>query len=152
MSDATAIERFLEMMAAQAGAEQVRLDPRDAPKHAIERSADALIRRGTATVAALVAKPVRWAERFLLAPLVRVALPPLMARLISTIVPLAVAGALSVGALIGILGKHPVIGLLLAFAALVGVSIAAALGWVREENRIAAIATHARSAIVAGAR
>ena len=42
-------------VAAQAGAEQVRLDPRDAPKHAIERSADALTRRGTSTVAALVA-------------------------------------------------------------------------------------------------
>jgi len=136
-------------VAAQAGAEQVRLDPRDAPKHAIERSADALIRRGTSTVAALVAKPVRWAERFLLAPLVRIALPPLMARLVSTLAPLAIGGALSIGAVVAIWVKHPVIGLLLAAAALVGVSIAAALGWIREENRIAAIATHARAGIVA---
>ena len=136
-------------VAAQAGAEQVRLDPRDAPKHAIERSADALTRRGTSTVAALVAKPVRWAERFLLAPLVRLALPPLMARLVSTLAPLALGGLLSVAAVGAILGRHPLIGLLLSALALVAVSIAAALGWVREETRSATIALHARSGIVA---
>ncbi|WP_242138837.1 MULTISPECIES: hypothetical protein [unclassified Sphingomonas] len=136
-------------VAAQAGAEQVRLDPRDAPKHAIERSADALTRRGTSTVAALVAKPVRWAERFLLAPLVRLSLPPLMARLVPTLAPLTLAGALSVAALGVIVARHPVIGLMLAAVALVAASVATALGWVREENRIAAVAMHARSGIVA---
>lgn len=136
-------------VAAQAGAEQVRLDPRDAPKHAIERSAEALIRRGTSTVAALVAKPVRWAERFLLAPLVRLALPPLMARLVSTLVPLALAFALTIAAVVAIVMRHPATGILLAAVALVGASIAAALAWVREETRVAEVASHARPGIVA---
>ncbi|WP_010217236.1 hypothetical protein [Sphingomonas sp. PAMC 26621] len=136
-------------VAAQAGAEQVRLDPRDAPKHAIERSADALTRRGTSTVAALVAKPVRWAERFLLAPVVRFALPPLMARLVSTLAPLAVAGLLVVVALATILAKHPVIGIGVAGLAIVSASVAAALAWVREETRLAEVAGHARSGFVA---
>jgi hypothetical protein len=136
-------------VAAQAGAEQVRLDPRDAPKHAIERSAEALIRRGTSTVAALVAKPVRWAERFLLAPLVRLALPPLMARLVSTLVPLALAFALTIAAVVAIVMRHPATGILLAAVALVGASIAAALAWVREETRVAEVASYTRPGIVA---
>lgn len=136
-------------VAAQAGAEQVRLDPRDAPKHAIERSAEALTRRGTSTVAALVAKPVRWAERFLLAPLVRQALPPLMARLVATLAPLALCAGLAVAAVAAIVTQHPVIGLAVAWLAIVAASIAAALGWVREENRLATVAGHARAGVVA---
>lgn len=136
-------------VAAQAGADQVRLDPHDAPRHSIERSAVALTRSGTSTVAALVAKPVRWAERFLLAPLVRLALPPLMARLVSSLAPMALAIVLAGVALGTIWLRHPIIGLLTGFVAIVSVSLSAALAWVREEGRIAVVAGHIRSGIVA---
>jgi hypothetical protein len=136
-------------VAAQAGADQVRLDPQMAPGHSIERSTQALAARGNGTVAALVAKPPRWADRFLLAPLVRLALPPLMTRGVGTLAVLAAGVATAFGGGLTIYLGHPAIGVVVACFAIVLVNIAAALAWVRDEGTVAHIACYATPAIVA---
>lgn len=135
--------------AAQAGADQVRLDPQMAPGHSIERSSQALARRGNSTVAALVAKPLRWAERLLVAPVVRRALPPLMARSVPAAGVLAAAAALALAAFVTILLGHFAAGMALACLAILGAGIAAGLAWVRDEGPLARVAEHAPAVIAA---
>ena len=135
--------------AAQAGADQVRLDPQMAPGHGIERSAQALARRGNGTVAALVARPLRWADRFLIAPLVRLALPPLMARAVPTVAPLGLAGIVTVTAVATIIFGHPAIGMAVACLAIVGASVASGLAWVRDEAPLVRVTEYATPAIAA---
>ena len=136
-------------VAAQAGADQVRLDLHMAPGHSIERSAQALARRGNGTVAGLVTKPLRWADRFLLHPLVGLMLPLLMARAVPTIGVLAAAGAVAVSAAAAIFFGHPAIGVTVAIVAIVVASLSAALAWVRDEGPLAQIADYATPAIAA---
>lgn len=135
--------------AAQAGADQVRLDSHMAPGHGIERSAVALAQRGNGTVAALIARPLRWADRFLFAPLVRLALPPLMTRGIPTIAPLAGTIALAVAAMATIGWGHPAIGMAVAILALLGAKIAASLAWVRDEAPLVRLTEYGAPGIAA---
>lgn len=138
-------------VAAQAGTDQVRLDATAALAHTIERSARGLAARGNATLAALVAKPPRWADRYVVAPLIRLALPPLMARTVATLwvgatgVALAVAGGATIW-----LG-FPAIGMALVMLALIGFAIAATLAWLRDEGQLARIAETGAAASVAAA-
>ena len=135
--------------AAQAGADQVRLDAQMAPGHGIERNAQALARRGNGTVAALVARPLRWADRFLVSPLVRFALPPLMTRAVPTIAAVALAGALAIAATATIALGHPAIGNTVACLAILSASIAAALAWVRDEAALVRVTDYAVPGIAA---
>uniref|UniRef100_UPI0035C98F7C hypothetical protein n=1 Tax=uncultured Sphingomonas sp. TaxID=158754 RepID=UPI0035C98F7C len=136
-------------VAAQAGADRVHLDPHMAPAHSIERDSQALARRGNGTVAALVARPLRWAERFLVAPLVRRALPPLMARGVPTVGVLAASVALAVAGWITLFVGHGAIGMALACVAIVAASVGAALAWVRDDALLARIADRLGPAIAA---
>ena len=136
-------------VAAQAGADQVRLDLHMAPGHSIERSAQALARRGNGTVAGLVAKPMRWADRFLLHPLIGVALPLLMARAVPTVGVLAGAVAVALAGAGTIFFGHPAIGMAIACVAVAVASISAALAWVRDEAQLARVADYATPAIAA---
>ncbi len=135
--------------AAQAGADQVRLDAHMAPGHGIERSAQALAHRGNGTVAALVARPLRWADRFLFAPLVRLALPHLMERALPTIAALAFAVVLTVSAMATIAFGHPAIGMAVACLALLVANIAASLAWVRDEGVLVRFTDYAAPGIAA---
>ena len=135
--------------AAQAGADQVRLDSHMAPGHGIERNAQALARRGNGTVAALVARPLRWADRFLFAPLVRLALPPLMTRAVPTMAALALALALAIAAVATITVGHPAIGMAVACVALLGGKIGASLAWVRDEGPLVRFTDYAVPAMAA---
>lgn len=135
--------------AAQAGADQVRLDAHMAPGHGIERSAQALAQRGNGTVAALVARPLRWADRFLFAPLVRFALPPLMTRGIPTIAPLAGAIVAGAAGVVTIGSGHPAIGMAVACLALLCGKIAASLAWVRDEAPLGRFTEYAVPGIAA---
>ncbi|MDX5985448.1 hypothetical protein [Sphingomonas echinoides] len=138
-------------VAAQAAADQVRLDAHMAPGHTIERSTQALAARGNGTVAALVARPARWAERYLLSPLIRLILPPLMTRGVGTITVLAGGIAVALGAWLTIFIGHPAVGMALTYLAVGVTGVAAALAWVRDEGSVARIAEHLTPAIVAGA-
>ena len=135
--------------AAQAGADQVRLDSHMAPGHGIERNAQALARRGNGTVAALVARPLRWADRFLFSPLVRLALPPLMTRAVPTMAALALALALAIAAVATIALGHPAIGMAVACVALLGGKIGASLAWVRDEGVLVRFTDYAVPAMAA---
>jgi hypothetical protein len=136
-------------VAAQAAADQVRLDAHMAPGHTIERSTQALAARGNGTVAALVARPARWAERYLLSPLIRLILPPLMTRGVGTITVLAGGVAVALCAWLTIFIGHPAVGMAVAYLAVGATGVAAALAWVRDEGSVARIAGHLTPAIVA---
>lgn len=136
-------------VAAQAGADQVRLDPHMAVGHGIERSAVALAERGNGTVAALVARPLRWADRFLFAPLVRFALPPLMGRVVPTIAPLAAAVALAVAGVVTIGWGYPAIGMAVACLGIGSAKIAASLAWVRDEAQMVRVTDYVAPGIAA---
>ncbi len=136
-------------VAAQGGADQLRLDPHAAPGHTIERSAQALARRGNGTVAALVARPLRWVDRFLVAPLVRLALPPLMARAVPTVAVVAGAGAIASVAFVALFMGYPALGMAVACLGIVLAGIAAALAWVRDEGALAQGADQVGPAIAA---
>lgn len=136
-------------VAAQAGADQVRLDPHMAVGHGIERSAVALAQRGNGTVAALVARPLRWADRFLFAPLVRFALPPLMGRGVATIAPLAAAVALAAASVATIGWGYPVIGMIVAGLGILSAKIAASLAWVRDEASLVRVTDYIAPAVAA---
>lgn len=136
-------------VAAQAGADQVHLDSHMAATHGIERSAQALARRGNGMVAALVAKPLRWVDRYLLAPLVRLALPPLMARSVPTLGVIAAGSAVALGGFVTLLAGRGAIGMGLVCGAIAIASIAAAIAWVRDEAGPARFAEHAGSGIAA---
>ena len=135
--------------AAQAGTDHVRLDPHMATGHGIERHAASLAQRGNGTVAALVARPLRWADRFVFAPMVRIALPWLMARAVPTIAPLAGAVGLAVASVVTIGWGHPAIGMAVACVALLGAKIAASLAWVRDEAPLVRVTDYGAPAIAA---
>lgn len=144
-----AFQSTLLRVAAQTGADQVHLDAHMAATHGIERSAHALARRGNGLVAALVAKPLRWADRYLLAPLVRRALPPLMARTVPTLGTIAAGAVLAIAGFVTQLSGHDAIGMAVVCLAIVMASIAAALAWVRDESALAQFAEHAKAGIAA---
>ena len=138
-------------VAAQAGADQVRLDLHMAPGHSIERSAQALARRGNGTVAGLVAKPLRWADRFLLHPLIGLTLPVLMARAVPTVGVLTGAVAIALAGAVTIFFGHPAIGMAAICLAIAVANMSAALAWVRDEAQVARVADYATPAIAAAA-
>ncbi|MFA5963045.1 MAG: hypothetical protein WC804_03410 [Sphingomonas sp.] len=120
-------------VAAQDGAAHLRL-PANEPAHGIFRDSRDLADRGKAILAALVAPPIRWADRYILAPLIRLALPRLVARAVPTTalggVGLVVAalgcGAIRFGWVASGLGAVTV--------AVIFFSIGAVLAWLRDED------------------
>ncbi|RDE05328.1 hypothetical protein [Sphingomonas aracearum] len=125
-------------VAAQAGAEQVRLPARaGAGGHGIERSARALAERGNAVLAARVANRQRWVERWVIAPVVRRLVPLLTSRALPTI---AVAGGGALLAVAGLGGQWLgwlAVGTLLAVLGIAGFYTGIALAWLRDEASIA---------------
>lgn len=125
-------------VAAQAQAAQIRLPAvLSGGAHGIERDSRTLATRGTAMLTALVSKPVTWADRYLLAPLARAALPPLMARTVPSWVVCAVGLVLAVAALAGIVFETAAIGIGAALIAALVFTIGAALAWLRDEEQLA---------------
>jgi hypothetical protein len=104
----------------------------------------------------LVAPPIRWADRYILAPLVRLALPRLVGRAVPTS---ALGGA---GILVAILAFAAIrfgwvaSGVGVAIAAVILFSIGAVLAWLRDEDgavrfgRGGALATAALTALLLG--
>ena len=142
-------------VAAQAGAAHVRLPAPD-PAHGIFRDSRDLADRGKAILTALVAPPIRWADRYILAPLVRLALPRLVARAVPTS---ALGGAGIVGAALGCAAIHfgwAASGIAATIVANILFSIGAVLAWLRDEDgavrfgRGAALVTAASTALLLG--
>ena len=138
-------------VAAQGGADQLPLAPQYAATHGIERNALALAARGGATLTTLLARPLRWAERWVAVPFARVALPPLLARGVPSTAVIAGAGAVALAGGATIVLGYPAIGFGVALLAMLLAGLAAALAGVRDEARLSPIAGHGRSGIAAAA-
>jgi len=142
-------------VAAQSGVAHLRL-PAAEPAHGIFRDSRDLADRGKAILAALVAPPIRWADRYILAPLVRLALPRLVARAVPTA---ALGGA---GILVAVLGGVAIrfgwvaSGVGAAIGAVILFSVGAVLAWLRDEDALVrfgrggALATAALTALLLG--
>ncbi|WP_260599331.1 hypothetical protein [Sphingomonas endolithica] len=136
-------------VAAQAHAEHVPLSFAAAAGHGIERDSRALATRGNALLAALVSRPRPWADRFVLAPLARLALPPLMARAVPSWA-LAAAGIVTGAlALAGVMFEIAWVGVALAIVAALLFTIGGALAWLRDEERLARFQNAAIPALAA---
>jgi len=124
-------------VAAQASAEQVRLPAgASAETHGIERDLQRLADKGKALLAALVPKPTPWADRFLLAPLARFALPRLVARSVPSAAVGAAATVLAIAAFAALLISWPISGLLLTILAMIGFSLGETVAALRDEGKL----------------
>jgi hypothetical protein len=142
-------------VAAQSGVAHLRL-PAAEPAHGIFRDSRDLADRGKAILAALVAPPIRWADRYILAPLVRLALPRLVGRAVPTSA-LGGAGILvAVLACVAIRFGWVASGVGAGIAAVILFSVGAVLAWLRDEDaavrfgRGGALATAAVTALLLG--
>jgi hypothetical protein len=142
-------------VAAQSGAAHLRL-PEGELAHGVFRDSRDLADRGKAILAALVAPPIRWADRYILAPLVRLALPRLVARAVPTS---ALGGAAIVVAALGCVAMRfgwVASGVAASIAAIIIFSIGAVLAWLRDEDSLVrfgrggALATAAVTALLLG--
>ena len=129
-------------VAAQARAQHIALLPGAAGgAHGIERDSRTLSERGNIILAALVSKPVEWADRFILAPLARLALPKLMARVVPSWSVGAAGVVLGLVALAAILFEQDWAGIVFALIASLIFTIGAALAWLRDEEGLARFQT-----------
>ncbi|MDQ1156682.1 Flp pilus assembly pilin Flp [Sphingomonas sp. SORGH_AS 950] len=129
------LQSTLLRLAAQARATHILL-PADAEKagHGIVHRAETLDARGRAVVARLVSGRRSWFDRYILAPIARLALP----RLVERSVPAHVAGGVGGGAgllgLILILTGFPGLGLFLAMIGTLGLGLGETLAGLRDEQ------------------
>ncbi|OYY67119.1 hypothetical protein [Sphingomonas sp. 28-62-11] len=133
-------ESTLLRVTAQAGADHLLLPSGDAREgHGVERDSARLRLRNDAVVAAFVSNRLSWVERYVISPIARRLLPPLIAR--ST--PSLVVGGVSAGLLLAGLGVigwgWPFFGLLAVLASFLGLSIGAVLAWMRDEQPAATV-------------
>ncbi|MDO7841143.1 hypothetical protein [Sphingomonas immobilis] len=135
---------------AQSGAAHVHLPAEAEIHHAIERDSRALAALGNATIASLVARPVRWADRYIAAPLARAALPHLFAQGVPTWPLGAGTGVLGLIGLAAIYFGWGVVGLVTVLVAALLGTTGSTLAWLRDEDGLArglAIASPALSAL-----
>lgn len=141
------LQSTLLRLAAQARATHILL-PADAVKagHGIVHRAETLDTRGRAVVARLVSGRRSWFDRYILAPVARLALP----RLVERAVPAHVAGAAGAGlgalGLVLVLFGLPTLGLLVTVAGTLGLGLGETLAGLRDEHGPA----RAQSAAIAG--
>ncbi|THD35175.1 MAG: hypothetical protein E7773_12030 [Sphingomonas sp.] len=124
---------------AQHGADRVAL-PEAAVRdgHGIQRDSRALVAKGRATLVAAIGARPNWVDRFLIAPLARVALPPLVARGVPAVM-LAVGGvAVGVAGLAGVMMGWAAPGLAAVIVALGLFALSDVLAWLRDERRLIA--------------
>ncbi|KQS04616.1 hypothetical protein ASG11_10445 [Sphingomonas sp. Leaf357] len=137
-------------VAAQARARHIALLPGTAGgAHGIERDSRTLAERGNVILAALVSKPLVWADRYILAPLARLALPLLMARVVPSWAVCAAGVVLGLAALAAILFGLSWGGVLLAIVASLAFTIGSALAWLRDEEPLARFQTAAIPGVAA---
>lgn len=105
--------------------------------HGIERRGDALETRSRAVMSATLAVRRGWFDRFVVRPLARVALPPLMRRHVPSAAIAGVAAALGVVGLGAIWAGQLSAGLLLSLAGVIGGTLAASFAWLRDEASLA---------------
>ncbi|WP_343528186.1 hypothetical protein [Sphingomonas sp.] len=144
------LQSTLLRMAAQARATHILL-PGDAEKagHGIVHRAETLDARGRAVVARLVAGRRSWFDRYILAPVARLALP----RLVERAVPSHVAGGAGAGVgavgLILIFAGFPALGLCVTILGALGLGLGETLAGLRDEQNVARVQSAAIALLAA---
>jgi hypothetical protein len=141
------VQSALLHVAAQAGAVRLMLpgDERRAG-HGIERRSDTLEARSRAVVASSLAARSGWFDRWIVRPLARLALPPLMRQHVPTAALAGGAGALGGIGLVALWSGQLTLGLILSLAGVAGGTLAASFAWLRDEAPLA----RAMGTLVAG--
>lgn len=122
-------------VAAQAGPAQVRLPAGAAGgAHGIERDSRRLAERGKAILSALAPVPTPWADRFVLAPLARLALPHLVGRSVPSIAVTALGFVLAFAGFAALFFTWPLTGLALTILALAGFTVGSTASALRDET------------------
>ena len=104
--------------------------------HGIERDAAALAARGRAVLAAIVSGRRGWFDRWLLAPLARVALPAMIDRGWPGAAVASTGAVLGLAGLVAVAAGWSVAGLALAFVACLILALGATLSGLRDEPRV----------------
>lgn len=133
------VQSALLHVAAQAGALRLVLpeDERRGGGHGVERRRETLEARSRAVVAATLATRPGWFNRWVVRPLARVALPPLMRRHVPTIALAGAAAVFGVAGLAGLWAGQLTTGLLIALAGVATAALATSFAWLRDEAAIA---------------
>lgn len=125
---------------AQRGAEQVPL-PETAVRegHGVERDSRTLAAKGRAALVAALGTRTNWVDRFLVAPLAKLALPPLVARGVPAMALAGLGGIIGIGGLAAIFLGWSAPGIAATIAALALLALADVLAWLRDERTLAGI-------------
>jgi hypothetical protein len=125
---------------AQGGAEQLPL-PETALRegHGIQRDSRVLATKSRAALVAALGARTNWVDRFLVAPLARLALPPLVARGVPAVALTGLGGVLSLVSLVAISFGWPASGLAALVLGLACLSLADVLAWLRDERLLGTI-------------
>jgi len=125
---------------AQRGAEQLPL-PETAVRegHGVERDSRTLAAKGRAALVAALGTRTNWVDRFLVVPLAKLALPPLVARGVPAIALAGLGGALGLGGLTAIMLGWSATGMAVTVLALALFALADVLAWLRDERMLATI-------------
>ncbi|WP_375398284.1 hypothetical protein [uncultured Sphingomonas sp.] len=122
---------------AQRAPEQIRL-PAAARRegHGIERDSRALASKGRAALVAALGTRTGWVDRFLLAPLARLVLPPLVERGVPALGLATAGGVMALIALVVLATGWAVAGLLTMIAATAALALADVLAWLRDDRTL----------------
>ena len=122
---------------AQRGAEQLAL-PDSALRggHGVQYDSRALAAKGRAALVAALAARSTWVERFLIAPLARIALPPLIARGVPAVMLGATGTLAGIAGLAGLALGWTKTGISAVIVALATLALADVLAWLRDERSL----------------
>lgn len=135
---------------AQRGAAQLAL-PAAAVRdgHGIQRDSRALVAKGKAALIAAIGKRSSWIDRFLIAPLAKLALPSLVARGVPAVMLAAGGLVVGVGGLAALVFGWEAVGLGGVVVALALFALSEVLAWLRDERRLIAVVRWSSPAVVA---
>lgn len=122
---------------AQRGAQQLAL-PETALRegHGVQRDSRALAAKGRAALVAAVGARSTWLDRFVIAPLAKVALPPLIGRGVPALMLAAVGVLAGIGGLAGLAFAWPKSGWAAIIVSLALLALTDVLAWLRDEQRL----------------
>ena len=128
------VQSTLLRLASQAGAAHVLLpDAMIRQGHGIEHAAELMEARSRTVLSALVSARRGWFDRWVVNPLAKPAMTPLVRRALPAAAVLALAMLLAVGAVAALWFDHPVIGLVGTIGAGIAISVAGLLADLRDE-------------------
>lgn len=135
---------------AQRGAEQLPL-PETAVRegHGVQRDSRALAAKGRAALVAALGTRTNWVDRFLVAPLARLALPPLVARGVPPVALAGLGGLCGLGGLAAIAIGWTASGMAAIVLALAFLALADVLAWLRDERSLGRILRWSTPAVAA---